>query len=45
MVKAKLKGKCKNPWIVHLAKVRKENPKVKDVVKLSKIAKASYKKK
>lgn len=33
-----------NKWLVHLAQVRKANPKVKDVVKLSKIAKASYKK-
>jgi len=32
-----------NPWITHLAKIRKANPKVKDIVKLSKIAKASYK--
>lgn len=32
-----------NKWLVHLAQVRKDNPKVKDVVKLSKIAKASYK--
>ena len=34
----------KNPWMVHLAKVRKENPKIKDVAKLAKIAKRSYKK-
>lgn len=33
-----------NKWLMHLAKVRKANPKIKDVVKLSKIAKASYKK-
>ena len=33
-----------NKWLIHLAKVRKANPKIKDVVKLSKIAKASYKK-
>jgi len=32
-----------NKWLVHLAKTRKENPKVKDVVKLSKIAKKTYK--
>jgi hypothetical protein len=32
-----------NPWLTHLAKTRKENPKVKDVAKLSKLAKASYK--
>ena len=36
---------CKvNPWLVHLAKVRKKNPKVKDVVTLSKMAKKTYKK-
>jgi hypothetical protein len=29
---------------MHLAKVRKANPKIKDVAKISKIAKASYKK-
>ena len=34
-----------NPWMVHLAKTRKENPTVKDVVKLSQIAKKTYKKK
>lgn len=34
-----------NPWMVHLAKTRKANPKVKSVVKLSKMAKATYKKK
>lgn len=33
-----------NKWLVHLAKVRKENPKVKDIVKLAKIAKKTYKK-
>ena len=33
-----------NPWLVHLAKVRKENPKVKDVKLLAGIAKKSYKK-
>jgi len=32
----------KNPWMVHLAKVRKENPKIKDVAKLAKLAKRSY---
>jgi hypothetical protein len=35
----------KNPWLVHLSKVRAANPKVKDVGKLAKLAKASYKKK
>lgn len=39
-----MKKKVANPWLVHLAKVRKENPKVKDVAKLAKIAKKSYKK-
>lgn len=32
-----------NKWLVHLAKVRKENPKIKDVAKISSIAKKSYK--
>ena len=31
-----------NPWLVHLAKVRKANPKVKDVAKLAKLAKKTY---
>jgi hypothetical protein len=34
-----------NPWLVHLAKVRRQNPKIKDVAKLSMIAKKTYKKK
>jgi hypothetical protein len=33
-----------NPWMVHLAKVRKANPEIKDVSKLSKLAKKTYKK-
>ena len=33
-----------NPWMVHLAKVRKQNPKIKDVAQLAKLAKKSYKK-
>ena len=33
-----------NKWLIHLAKVRKENPKIKDVGKLAKLAKSSYKK-
>jgi hypothetical protein len=33
-----------NKWIAHLAKVRKANPKIKDVVQLAKLAKKSYKK-
>jgi hypothetical protein len=32
-----------NAWLTHLAKVRKENPKVKDVAKLAKLAKKTYK--
>jgi hypothetical protein len=36
--------KIKNPWLVHLAKVRKENPKIKDIKELAKIAKKCYKK-
>ena len=32
-----------NAWLVHLAKVRKANPKIKDVAKLAKLAKATYK--
>jgi hypothetical protein len=32
-----------NKWLVHLAKVRKANPKVKDIVKLAKLAKKTYK--
>jgi hypothetical protein len=37
-------AKTKNPWLVHLAKVRKANPKVKDVKALAKLAKKTYKK-
>jgi len=33
-----------NPWMVHLAKVRKANPKIKDFAELAKIAKKSYSK-
>jgi len=33
----------KNKWMEHLAKTRKENPKIKDVAKIAKLAKASYK--
>jgi hypothetical protein len=33
-----------NKWFEHLAKVRKQNPKIKDVAKIAKLAKASYKK-
>ena len=35
--------KTKNPWMIHLAKVRKDNPKIKDVAALAKLAKKSYK--
>lgn len=38
-------AKNKNPWLSHLADVRKENPKIKDVGKLASLAKKSYKKK
>ena len=31
-----------NKWLVHLAKVRKANPKIKDVAALAKLAKKSY---
>jgi len=31
-----------NKWMVHLAKVRKENPKIKNVAMIAKIAKKSY---
>ncbi len=36
--------KTKNPWMTHLAKVRKANPKIKDVTLLAKLAKKTYKK-
>ena len=32
-----------NKWLVHLAKVRKENPKIKDVGQLARLAKKTYK--
>lgn len=35
--------KTKNSWLIHLSKVRKQNPKIKDVSKLAKLAKQSYK--
>jgi len=38
-------AKKTNPWMVHLSKVRKANPKIKDVGKLAKLAKSTYKKK
>lgn len=33
-----------NKWLIHLAKVRKENPTIKDVKKLAALAKKTYKK-
>jgi hypothetical protein len=33
-----------NAWLVHLAKTRKANPKIKDVKVLAKLAKKTYKK-
>lgn len=33
-----------NPWLVHLAKVRKANPKIKSVSELAALAKKTYKK-
>lgn len=33
-----------NPWMVHLAKCRKANPKIKNVSELAKLAKKTYKK-
>jgi len=34
----------KNKWLLHLADVRKAHPKIKDVAKLAKLAKSTYKK-
>ena len=34
--------KTKNPWMIHLAKVRMANPKIKDVGALAKLAKKTY---
>jgi hypothetical protein len=36
-------AKSTNPWILHLKKVRAANPKIKDVSKLAKLAKSTYK--
>jgi len=44
MVKQKQLVKRVNPWMVHLAKVRKANPTIKDITLLAKLAKKSYKK-
>lgn len=35
--------KKKNPWLVHMAKVRKDNPKIKDVKILAAMGKKTYK--
>lgn len=35
--------KTQNPWLLHLAKTRKANPKIKDVKLLAKMAKKTYK--
>jgi hypothetical protein len=32
-----------NTWMIHLAKVRKDNPKIKDIKKISQLAKKTYK--
>ena len=32
-----------NKWLIHLAKVRKANPKIKDIGKMAKLAKKTYK--
>ena len=31
-----------NEWMLHLARVRKANPKIKDVAALAKLAKKTY---
>jgi hypothetical protein len=33
-----------NKWLSHLAKIRKQNPKIKSVSALAKLAKKTYKK-
>jgi hypothetical protein len=33
----------KNKWLLHLARCRKANPKIKDVAKIAKLAKKTYK--
>ena len=38
------KKKC-NPWLKHMAKTRKENPKIKDFKTIASLAKKTYKKK
>lgn len=32
-----------NPWLTHMQKVRKDNPKIKDFKKLAAIGKKTYK--
>lgn len=34
--------KTQNKWLIHLAKIRRENPKIKDVAQIAKLAKKSY---
>jgi len=36
-------AKKPNQWMIHLAKVRKQHPEVKNVVELAKLAKKTYK--
>jgi len=31
-----------NKWMIHLAKVRRANPKIKNVVELARLAKKTY---
>jgi hypothetical protein len=42
-VHIKMVTKTKNPWMIHLAKVRLANPKIKDVGAMARLAKKSYK--
>jgi len=32
-----------NSWLIHLAKVRKANPEIKNVAQLARLAKKTYK--
>lgn len=32
-----------NKWMIHLAKIRKANPKIKNVAVIAKLAKKTYK--
>jgi len=38
-----MKKKSNNPWIKHMAKTRKANPKIKDFKTIANLAKKSYK--